>query len=101
MDGGTVHPGCILNGGTVPPGCILNGGTVPPFNLFHKLMNFFLNHALIYLSTAPTPQNILEYKRKEKHILILKCVLKVMKQLNFCSSIASADFEGGGVKDLR
>ena len=33
-------------------------------------MNFFLNHALISLNTAPTPQNILLIK-KVKHILMI------------------------------
>ena len=27
-----------------------------------------------------------------------KCVIKVIKQLTFCSGITSANFEGGGVK---
>ena len=38
--------------------------------IINKLMNFFLNHALISLSTAPTPQNIF-LMIIEKHILII------------------------------
>ena len=36
----------------------------------NKLMNFFLNHALISLNTIPTPQNIFLIVL-EKHILII------------------------------
>ena len=37
---------------------------------YNKLMNFFLNHALISLNTAPAPQNIF-LMIIEKHILII------------------------------
>ena len=36
----------------------------------NRLMNFFMNHSLIFLNTAPTPQNII-LMIAEKHILII------------------------------
>ena len=38
--------------------------------IINKLMNFFMNHGLISLNTAPTPQNIF-LMIIEKHILII------------------------------
>ena len=38
--------------------------------IMNKLMNFFMNHGLIFLNTAPTPQNIV-LMIVEKHILII------------------------------
>ena len=56
----------------------------------NKLMNFCMNHGLIFLNTAPTPQNIKAYFDN------VNCVRKVIKQLTFCSSITSANYGGGG-----
>ena len=63
--------------------------------MFNKLMNFFRNHALISLNTAPTPQNIFLMIIEKQ---ILKHVGKVIKQLTFCSSITSSIQWGRGVK---
>ena len=38
--------------------------------IINKLMNFFMNHGLISLNTAPTPRNIF-LMIIEKHILII------------------------------
>ena len=44
--------------------------TIKILEVINKIMNFFLNHAVIFLSTAPTHQNIFN-RIIEKHILII------------------------------
>ena len=44
--------------------------------IMNKLMNFFMNHGLIFLNTAPTPQNIFLMIIEKTHILIIWIVSK-------------------------
>ena len=53
----------------------------------NKMINFFMNHGLISLNTAPTPPKYNPYDSKKAYFDNLKHVGKVIKQLNFCSHI--------------
>ena len=45
--------------------------------IMNKLMNFFMNHGLIFLNTAPTPQNII-LMIVEKHIFRIEtCIVLI------------------------
>ena len=58
--------------------------------LFYKFLvrnyQVFLNHALISMNSAPMPYD----NKKKTYFDNLKRVLRVINQLNFCSSITSA-----------
>ena len=56
--------------------------------VINKVMNFFLNHALISLNT---PQNIFLTIIKKANFDNLKHIVKVNKHVTFCSSITSAN----------
>ena len=63
--------------------------------IINKLMNFFLNHALISLNTAPTPQNIF-LMIKEKHILIIQKVSYKSSSKSPSVQVLCQQIRGGG-----
>ena len=63
--------------------------------IMNKLMNFFMNHGLIFLNTAPTPQNIV-LMIVEKHILIIWNVSEKSSSNSPSVHILHHHFRGGG-----
>ena len=63
--------------------------------IMNKLMNFFMNHGLIFLNTAPTPQNIV-LMIVEKHILIIWNVSEKSSSNSTSVHILHHHFRGGG-----
>ena len=65
--------------------------------IMNKLMNFFMNHGLIFLNTAPTPQNIV-LMIVEKHILIIWNVSEKSSSNSTFVHILHHHFRGWGVQ---
>ena len=63
--------------------------------IMNKLMNFFMNHSLIFLNTAPTPQNII-LMIVEKHILIIGTCRKSHQATHLLLTYYTIILGGGG-----
>ena len=64
-------------------------------DIINKLINFFLNHGLISLNTAPTPQNIF-LMITEKHISIIWNVLYKLSSNSPFAQVLHQQIRGGG-----